>query len=80
LDAAEQTLAAMTEELSDTSYTNAAAQWLAEYSRAGSAQAACSAVQTIFDRDTVTWQVTDHFGYNHPALAAEQVCFVPPGE
>jgi hypothetical protein len=70
----------MTAELPETSYTNAATQWLAEYERSGSALAACSAVQTIFDRDTVTWQVTDHFGYNHPALAAEQVCFVPPGE
>jgi hypothetical protein len=80
LEAAQQTLAAMTEELPETSYTQAATQWLAEYERSGSALAACGAVQTIFDRDTVTWQVTDHFGYNHPALAAEQVCFVPPGE
>jgi hypothetical protein len=80
VEAARETLAAMTEEQPETSYTNAATQWLAEYERAGSAASACGAVQTIFDRDTVTWQVTDHFGYNHPALAAEQVCFVPAGE
>ena len=56
----------------------AAAGWLAEFERAGSGAASCAAVQTLFDRDTVTWQITDHFGYNHPALAAEQVCFIPP--
>ena len=78
LDIAQQTLVEMTAELPDTSFTNAATQWLAEYARAGSVQAACTVVQTVFDRDTVTWQVTDHFGYNHPALAAEQVCFTPP--
>jgi hypothetical protein len=80
LDAAGQTLAAMTAEQPETTYTAAATQWLAEYGRSGSGQTACAAVQPFFDRDTVTWQITDHFGYNHPALAAEQVCFVPPAE
>jgi hypothetical protein len=34
----------------------------------------------LFDRETLTWQITDHFGYNHPALAPEEICFVPPVE
>ena len=80
LDAAKQTLAAMTAEQPETTFTKAATGWLAEFERAGSGAASCAAVQTLFDRDTVTWQITDHFGYNHPALAAEQVCFIPPQE
>jgi LysM repeat protein len=80
LDSAKQTLSAMIAEQPETTFTNAATQWLAEYERSGSGVAACEMVQTLFDRDTVTWQITDHFGYNHPALAAEQVCFVPAQE
>jgi predicted TPR repeat methyltransferase len=78
VEMAQQTLASMTAEQPATTFTSAATEWLAEYARSGSGATACAAVQTLFDRDTVTWQITDHFGYNHPALAAEQVCFIPP--
>ncbi len=61
----------------DTNYTAAADQWLVAFTADGDAAAACSAVQAIFDENEEMWQITDHFGYNHPALAAEQVCFVP---
>ena len=80
LDIAKQILDALTQGQPDSGYTEAATTWLAEFERSGSAKAACAAVQPIFDRDTVTWQITDHFGYNHPALGAEQLCFVPRGE
>jgi hypothetical protein len=80
LDAAKQTLEALTEAQPDGAYTKAASEWLVEFERSGSAKASCAAIQPIFDRDTVTWQITDHFGYNHPALGAEQLCFVPKAE
>lgn len=61
----------------DSLYTQAASQWLAEYSKAQDAAAACAAVQPIFDKNEKLWQITDHFGYNHPPMAAEQICYVP---
>ena len=30
-----------------------------------------------FADNALLWQITDHFGYNHPALAAEQICYAP---
>lgn len=61
----------------DSGYAKAAQQWLDEYEANGDAAAACAAIQPIFDENTDLWQITDHFGYNHPALAAEQVCYTP---
>jgi LysM repeat protein len=80
LDAARQTLVALTAAQPESGYTQAATQWLAEFERSGSAAGACVAIQPVFDKETVTWQITDHFGYNHPALGGEQLCFVPRGE
>ncbi len=80
LDAAAATLAALEQEQPDSPYSQAASQWLAEFQRTADAQAACTKIQPIFDEETVTWQITDHFGYNHPALGPEQICFVPGGE
>jgi hypothetical protein len=34
-------------------------------------------VQPIFDKNEKLWQITDHFGYNHPPMAAEQICYIP---
>ena len=48
LDAAKQTLAALTTAQPDGAYTKAASQWLAEFERSGSAKAACTAIQTDF--------------------------------
>ncbi|MBU6351917.1 MAG: hypothetical protein KGS73_17410 [Chloroflexi bacterium] len=44
------------------------------------AQAACGKIQPIFDRETITWQMTDHFGINYPALGPEQICYAPQVE
>ncbi len=38
---------------------------------------ACAAVEPIFTDNPDLWQITDHFGYSHPALATEQIAFVP---
>ena len=78
--AADQDLAALQQGQPDSGFAQAAEAWLAAYRDDGDAAAACVAVQPIFDKETLTWQITDHFGINHPALAPEQVCFVPRGE
>ena len=80
LDAAAADLAALQQGQPDSAFATAAAQWLESYTAREDAAAACRAVQPIFDKETLTWQITDHFGYNHPALAPEQVCFVPRSE
>jgi LysM repeat protein len=79
-DAAAQDLAALQQGQPDSAFAEAAAQWLESYTTRKDGAAACRTVQPIFDKETLTWQITDHFGYNHPALAPEQVCFVPRGE
>jgi hypothetical protein len=80
LAAAAQDLAALEQGQPDSGFAEAAAQWLDSYTARKDAAAACRAVQPIFDKETLTWQITDHFGYNHPALAPEQVCFIPRGK
>jgi hypothetical protein len=77
LDAATSTLAALERGQPEGSYTDASREWLATYAESGDAQAACNAVNSIFTESEGLWQITDQFGYNHPALAAEQICFVP---
>ena len=79
MDAATLDLAALQQGQPDSAFTQAAEQWLDAYTGRSDAAAACRAIQPIFDEETLTWQITDHFGYNHPALAPEQVCFVPRG-
>jgi hypothetical protein len=79
-DAAAADLAALQQGQPDSAFATAAAQWLESYTGRESEISACRAVQPIFDKETLTWQITDHFGYNHPALAPEQVCFVPLSE
>ena len=61
----------------DGAYAQAAEQWLSEYVSSSDAAAACATVQPLFEENADLWQITDHFGINHPALAAEQVCYVP---
>ncbi|MEZ4660955.1 MAG: LysM peptidoglycan-binding domain-containing protein [Caldilineaceae bacterium] len=77
MDAATNTLAALTQGQPDGQYTVAAQQWLDAYNDSGDANAACAGIQSIFDEHPELWQITDQFGYNHPALAAEQICFIP---
>ena len=77
VDAAAATVAALAEEQPDAPYTQAATQWLEAFQTTGDPAAACARIQPIFDNETTTWQMTDHFGINHPALGPEQICFVP---
>jgi LysM repeat protein len=79
VEKAQSTREALTNGQPDSDYTSAATQWLATFAEGADAQAACQAIQHIFDENVALWQVTDHFGYNHPALAAEQICFAPEG-
>ncbi|MFN8491415.1 MAG: LysM peptidoglycan-binding domain-containing protein [Caldilineaceae bacterium] len=73
--AAQATSATLTKGQPDSQYTAAAKQWLERYTADKDAKKACAAVQPIFDKNEDLWKITDHFGYNHPALAAEQVCY-----
>lgn len=75
--AAQTVLAELAAADAENPFAAAGAEWLAAYQADGDAAAACAAVQTIFDRDTITWQLTDHFGTDHPPLAPEEMCFVP---
>lgn len=77
LTAAQATLDALTLGQPESHFTTAAAQWLATYERDSNGAAACQAVETIFTGNAMLWQITDHFGYNHPTLAAEQICYQP---
>ncbi len=76
-EAAAATLAEMTANQPDAKYTTIAGTWLESYQADGDAAAACDGVVDIFEVDSKLWQVTDNYGYDHPALAAEQICFVP---
>ncbi|MEZ4729245.1 MAG: LysM peptidoglycan-binding domain-containing protein [Caldilineaceae bacterium] len=75
--AAGEILTSLSQGQPESGYTQAAQQWLDAYESNGDAAAACAAVQPIFDENANLWQITDHYGYNHPALAAEQICYVP---
>lgn len=77
LDAARANLAALTRGQPESDFTNAATQWLTAYAENGNAQAACQRVLKIFVDNALLWQVTDHYGFHHPALAAEQICYAP---
>ena len=76
-EAAQSTLGLVTVGMPDSPYVTAATQWLAEFEVSGDAEAACDAIDSIFEENPDLWQITDHYGYNHPALAAEQICYVP---
>lgn len=75
--AADETLAGLTQGLPDSDYTQAADAWFTTYVENEDAVAACDATVDIFAENADLWRITDHYGYNHPALAAEQICFVP---
>jgi hypothetical protein len=77
LEAARADLAGLTLGQPDSYYTQAATQWLEHFEQNQDAAAACLAVLPIFNDNPALWQITDQFGYNHPALAAEQICYVP---
>ena len=77
LEAAQASLDLLTMALPDSPYVAAAQQWLASLRASGDAEAACGEISAILEENPDLWQITDHYGYNHPALAAEQICYVP---
>ncbi|MCB0081376.1 MAG: hypothetical protein KDE47_10610, partial [Caldilineaceae bacterium] len=77
LIAADETLGGLTQGLPESDYTRAAETWFTTYIENQDGAAACEAVADIFAENADLWRITDHYGYNHPALAAEQLCFVP---
>ncbi len=77
LEGAQASLDFFAESLDGSPYVQAVQLWLEEFVASGDATAACGAVATILEENPDLWQITDHFGYNHPALAAEQICFAP---
>ena len=77
LETAQETLAGLQNGQPDSGYAIAATQWLTDYAEGGDPAGACAVVQNIFDENEEMWLITAQYGYNHPALAAEIVCFVP---
>lgn len=75
--AAGATLQSLQQGQPDSDYATAAGQWFSSYESNGDAAAACEEVFSIFEENEALWQITDNYGYNHPALAAEQICYVP---
>ncbi len=61
----------------ESGYSQASQKWLESFAASGDPEEACQAVASIFQENEALWQITDHFGYDHPALAAEQICFIP---
>lgn len=78
LYAAELTLDALSRGQPDGIFVSMSKQWLNEYRISQDPALACIAIQPIIEDNNMVWQVTDHYGYNHPALAPEQVCYQPP--
>ena len=68
--AARATLLALQSGQPQGAYTQAATEWLDSFTAAGNAAAACSRISRIFTENEDLWKITDHFGYNHPALPA----------
>jgi len=75
--AAQATLDDLAAAQPDSLYAQAAASWQDAIAGGATPADACAAVEPIFTDNPDLWQITDHFGYSHPALAAEQICFVP---
>ncbi|MGL4651128.1 MAG: FG-GAP repeat domain-containing protein, partial [Caldilineaceae bacterium] len=75
---ADAALAALVAGQPDSDFATAASQWLTAYKGSNNAARACEQVLPLFEANSLLWQITDHYGYNHPALAAEQICYAPP--
>lgn len=77
--AANATLQSLQQEQPEDDFTAAAEAWLARYEDDGDGTAACIDLLETFEENEALWQITDNYGYNHPALGPEQICFVPAG-
>ena len=58
-------------------YKQVAESWLSSYHANSDAAAACAGIQSVLATNASMWQVTDHFGFNHPLTPLEEICFVP---
>ncbi|MEM7134654.1 MAG: LysM peptidoglycan-binding domain-containing protein [Chloroflexota bacterium] len=76
LGSANSTMDALSLGQPDSLYTTITSEWLETYNSSGDAQAACDSVRPLIEDNPEIWQITDHYGYNHPALAAQQICFI----
>src|SRR5690606_28467379 len=56
----------------ESDYTKVATLWLSEFQASADPEAACAVVDAFFVDNTDLWQITDHFGYDHPALGPDQ--------
>lgn len=77
ISAALDAQASLAEAQPESDYTKVATLWLSEFQATADPDAACDIVAPIFAENTELWQITDHFGYDHPALGPEQVCYRP---
>lgn len=77
LSGAGTTLAALQQAQPDGDFAAAADKWLTRYVSDGDDVAACAELLDIFEENEDLWQITDNYGYNHPALGPEQICFNP---
>ncbi len=77
--AAKTTLQSLQQGQPDSDFSAVAETWLTSYENDGDAAAACEALLETFEENEELWQITDNYGYNHPALGPEQICFVPAG-
>ncbi|MFN8470448.1 MAG: hypothetical protein U0X20_33145 [Caldilineaceae bacterium] len=75
LDGAKQTLAAMTAEQPETTFTKAATDWLAEFERSERGSRVRCRADPVRSRHR---DMADHrpFRLQSPGPAAEQVCFI----
>lgn len=76
-ESADVTLDALTRGQPDGVFTAIAKKWLGDYRVNEDPAAACAVIQPQIDENDLIWQITDHYGYNHPALAPEQICYQP---
>ena len=74
---AQEALAALQAEQGESLYAQATHAWLEAYFQEDDPAAACGPVTERATKQAKMWQITDQYGFDHPALAAEQICFVP---
>ncbi len=77
---AQSSMDLLTTGMPGSKYATLAQQWLTDFVASGNAEKACNSIASMLEENPELWQITDHFGYSHPALAAEQICFVPSSD
>ncbi|MFN8445701.1 MAG: LysM peptidoglycan-binding domain-containing protein [Caldilineaceae bacterium] len=70
-------LANLNESNANEDYKAIAATWLEHYQSDLNAATACNSILATLTAKQELWQVTDHYGINHPTLGSDRICFVP---